>query len=765
MNATRPLMKASISFFLSFVFLLPLYAEESQTSTEVKTLTVEDIYKNGTYSSKGVSWQWAKDKNGYYELKNSASGNGGRDIVWNDPITGASKIIVSADRLAPRGESRPLQIDQFAFHPKGAFVLIYTNSKRVWRRATRGDYWVYDRSSHELIQLGGSEAKPSTLMFAEFSPTKAQVAYVREARLYVEDFLLGKIRPVAPSNDPHDIFGTFDWVHEEEFGLRKGFRWSPDGERIAFWHLNTKPVQDFTIIQHVPGLYPKLLTFAYPKVGQPNAKVQLGISYIDPENQLKWNVFVRPKPETYLTALEWLDEETLVYQEMPRLQQDLAVKLVSLPNYATKTLYEDHDDAWLDGPMPIHWLESKKEFICLRECDEWRHLVRVNGNSRKWQQLTSGNFDVRRLAHVDEAQGLVYFMASRTEDLSENSAHATQEYLYSVSLDGGEPTRLTPKYQSGMHSYQISDDGKFAIHQWSRFGVPPEYEHIRLKDHRVVKYLECNSALKEKLESLAPVKHQFLQIPLSDGLKADAYIMCPPGFSSEKTYPLFVYVYGEPAGQTVRDQWGGSGYLWHRMLAEKGAVIFSMDNRGTPALKGRKWRKTVYRKIGILAPQDQAEGVRYILKQHPNIDPERVGVWGWSGGGSMTLNAMFKYPDLYHVGISIAPVPNQRLYDTIYQERYMGLPIDNPDGFFEGSPIHFAHQLKGDLLLIHGTGDDNVHYQGAELLIDELVRHNKLFSVMVYPNRSHSIREGKNTTLHLRRLMTKYLEDHLIGAH
>jgi dipeptidyl-peptidase-4 len=267
--------------------------------------------------------------------------------------------------------------------------------------------------------------------------------------------------------------------------------------------------------------------------------------------------------------------------------------------------------------------------------------------------------------------------------------------------------------------------------------------------------------LKKKLDELEPVKTEFFRIDIGDGVTLDGWQMLPPHLDAKAKYPLLVHVYGEPAAQTVLDRWGGGNPLWHRMLAEQGYVVMSFDNRGTPALKGRAWRKAVHRKIGVLAPQEQAVAVEAVLKQRPYLDPKRVGVWGWSGGGSMSLSAIFKYPDLYQTAISIAPVANQRLYDTIYQERYMGLPGDNVEGFIQGSPITFAHQLKGNLLIIHGTGDDNCHYQGTEALINELIRHDKPFTMMAYPNRSHSINEGSNTTLHLRKLMTRYLRENL----
>jgi dipeptidyl-peptidase-4 len=271
-----------------------------------------------------------------------------------------------------------------------------------------------------------------------------------------------------------------------------------------------------------------------------------------------------------------------------------------------------------------------------------------------------------------------------------------------------------------------------------------------------------NIELKVKVEALKKAPGEFFRVDVGDGVELDGSCLRPPDFDPQKRYPLLIYVYGEPAGQTVVDRWGGNSYLWHLMLTQQGCIVASIDNRGTPAPRGRAWRKSIYRQIGILASADQAAAVKALLQKWPYVDPGRVGVWGWSGGGSMTLNAMFRYPDLYKTGIAVAFVSDQRLYDTIYQERYMGLPKDNEEGFKNGSPITFAPQLKGNLLIIHGTGDDNVHYQSFEKLVNELVANRKRFTMMAYPNRSHGIYEGKNTTMHLYELMTRYLQENLL---
>ena len=343
-----------------------------------------------------------------------------------------------------------------------------------------------------------------------------------------------------------------------------------------------------------------------------------------------------------------------------------------------------------------------------------------------------------QLLHVDERNQCLYFQASPD--------NPTQRYLYRIGMDGTKLQRLTPANQSGWHDYQISPDGSYAIHQGSAADSPPVIELIELPQHTTKRVLADNAELRKQFGELKRMPTEFFRVEIEPGVTLDAWCLKPPGFDPAKKYPLLVYVYGEPAGQTVVDRWGGRSWLWHLMLAQRGYVVMSFDNRGTPAPRGRDWRKSMFQKIGILGPADQAAALEKTLAARPYLDSGRVGIWGWSGGGSTSLHAIFKYPKLYQTAMAVAPVPNRRFYDTIYEERYMGLPGDNPEAYLQGSAINFAHQLQGNLLIVHGTGDDNCHYQGTEALINELVRLNKPFTMMAYPNRSHSIGEGPNTT-------------------
>jgi len=738
----------------TFALLTILCATRSfaaEAKDDPSLLTVARIYGSGEFHSESASGRWLPGGSGLIEWQDAEGPGGGRDLVCRDPKTGEPTVLIPATRLVPPGETSPLEIDGYTLSENRTLLLIYTNSKRVWRRNTRGDYWVLDRTSHELKKLGG-DAKSSTLMFAKLSPTGRHAAYVRERNLYVEDLRDGGVKPLTTDGGESLINGTSDWVYEEELSLRDAFRWSPDGKSIAYWQFDTTGVRVFTMINNTDGLYPRTIPFEYPKVGQQNASCRVGVVSVEGGDTRWMNVSGDPRNH-YIARMEWATgSQQLVIQQLNRLQNTNRVMLAEARSGEVETILTETDDAWLRVQNPV-WFDDGQRFTWLSERDGWRHVYLVSRDGKQVELATPGEFDVIELLHVDEERECLYFLASPD--------NPTQRYLYSVGLDGKGLTRLTPADQPGSHRYEISPNGRWAIHSRSSFDTPGPTEMVSLPKHESVRVMADNKGLLEKLAKLKRRPSEFFRVDIGDGVLLDGWCIKPHSFDPNKKYPLLVYVYGEPAGQTVLDRYGGSGYLWHLMLAQQGYLVISIDNRGTPAPRGRAWRKSVYRQVGVIAPKDQAAAIRKLIAERPYIDTERIGVWGWSGGGSMSLNAIFKYPDLYRTAMSVAPVPNQRYYDTIYQERYMGLPDDNAEGFYQGSPINFAHQLEGNLLLVHGTGDDNCHYQTTELLINELIRHNKPFTMMAYPNRSHSIREGAGTTRHLRELLTRYLKENL----
>ncbi len=677
-----------------------------------------------------------------------------KDLVSYDFETLERTVVVSADQLIPEGGDRPLVVDDYAWSADQTKVLLYTNSVRVWRVKSRGDYSVLDLESGELTTLGGPDAKPSTMQFAKFSPDGSQVAYVREANVYVEDLTSGEIQQLTRRENDSIINGIMSWAYEEEFSIRDGFRWSPDGSRIAYWQFDTSGVRDFKIINNTDSLYPTITSIPYPKVGETVSAARIGIVSLRTGNTA-WAFLPGDPRDNYIPRMQWTDNsDEILLQHVNRKQDTNNVYLVNATSGESTQVFTDKEEHYLDDFHDVVWLDDGQAFTFVSERPGWRQVFKVSRDGQDVISLTPGHYDVASLVKIDKDGGWLYFTASPD--------NMTQRYLYRVPLDGsGEKERVTPEEYAGDNAYEFSDDARYAVHTHSSFMQPPQYRLIKLEGHEVLQTFEDNQALIDQLAALDLGKHEFFQVDVQDGLTLDGYIIYPPVFDPSKQYPVINFVYGEVAGQTVRDRWGGLRHMWHVLMSQKGYIILSVDNRGTPSLLGRDFRKSLYGGIGILSSQDQADSQRALHERWSFIDQDRIGIWGHSGGGSMTLNMLFRHPDLYHVGVSRAPVPDQRLYDAIYQERYSGLLEDHADGYVQGSPITHAKNLEGKLLLIHGTGDDNVHYQGSELLIDELVRHNKQFDFMSYPNRAHGIREREGTLLHLHSMMSHYFDEHL----
>ncbi|HEU4551907.1 MAG TPA: S9 family peptidase [Chitinophaga sp.] len=705
----------------------------------------------GVQAQPGKSTKWSADGQAVYNIENAA-------IVATSLKSGLSSEKIPAAWLTPQGAAQPLQVEHFSFSANEQKLLVYTNSKRVWRYHTRGDYWVLDVNSHQLKQLG--KGRPaSSLMFAKFSPDASKVAYVSEHNLYVEDLSTGEVKALTTDGTRRFINGTFDWAYEEEFGCRDGFRWSPDGRSIAYWQIDATKIRDFLMIDNTDSIYSYTIPVEYPKAGQSPSACRVGVVDINTA-RTTWMQVPGDARQHYIPRMEWVPgKNELIIQQLNRKQNNSKLMLCNAATGAVHTLFEETDNAWIDVKSRWDddditgwdWVRNGAAFIWVSEKDGWRHLYNIELKNGKETLLTPGDYDVISIPKVDEAHKTIYILASPKV--------ATQQYLYKVPLDGkGKLQRVTPEDQPGTHSYEISPDGQYAVHQFSNYYFYPFSEIVHLPDHK-----SNGPSLSAAIKAKQPANNQleFFSVTTADGVTMDGWMRKPNNFDSTKKYPVLFYVYGEPAGATAKDEFGaGRNFLYHGDLANDGYIYISMDNRGTPLPKGREWRKSIYRKVGLLNARDQAMAATELLKQHPYMDTSRVAVWGWSGGGSMTLNLLFQYSSIYKTGIAIAAVGNQLTYDNIYQERYMGLPEENREDFVKGSPITYAKNLQGHLLYIHGTGDDNVHYQNAEMLLNELIKYNKVFQFMAYPNRTHSISEGEGTRRHLSTLYTQYLRQY-----
>jgi len=706
------------------------------------------VYSISINAQRGGVLKWNEVGNAYYTTEK------GEIVKYNLPDFN-KVVLVEKSALTTHDSKAEFTIKNFFVSNNEQVFLIFTNTKKVWRYETRGDYFIYNKSTNSLQQLGKGLPE-SSLMFAKISPDGKKAAYVSKHNVYVEDLTTHKITQLTKDGTDRIINGTFDWVYEEEFGCRDGFRWSPDSKNIAYWQIDARNIRNFLMINNTDSIYSFTVPVEYPKVGEDPSSCKIAVVNIDTKKSTWMNV-PGSAIQHYIPRMEWANNQQLIIQQLNRKQQESKIMLLNSSTGAASTIYEEKDAAWIDiksrwnndNPVGWEWV-NKNDFLWISEKDGWRHIYLISQNGKKETLLTKGNYDMIDFGGVDEKNGYVYFTASPN--------NALQKYLYRVNLNGsGNATLLSPENQKGTHSYQISPNGLYASHSFSSATIPPSNEWLNLQTNTTIKG-EIKTTPNSKTNT------EFFTVTTEDGVTMDGWKVLPKNFDSTKKYPVVFYVYTEPGSATVKDTYGSaSTFLYQGDIAADGYIQISLDGRGTPAPKGAAWRKSIYRKVGVLNVRDQAMAAKEILKWS-YVDKDRIAVWGWSGGGSTTLNLMFQYGDIYTTGIAIAPVANRLTYDNIYEERYMGLPQENMDDYVVASATTHAKGLKGNLLVIHGTGDDNVHYQNTELLINELVKYNKQFSLMSYPNRTHSISEGKGTYSHLSTLFTNYLKQHCPGG-
>ncbi len=723
------------------------------TAQDASLLTIDRIFNSNEFQLKRAQQiRWVDNGEGYITKERSAAVNNGMDLIRYNSADQKAKLFLSAKNLIPAGKEKPLRIANFEISADQQKVLIFTNTKRVWRSNTKGDYWIFDKYSGKLTQIG-KEFEAGSLMFAKFASDNQLVAYVQGFNLYVENIATGKTTQLTTDGTDDIINGTFDWVYEEEFGCRDGFRWNENGTQIAFWQLNASKIKNFLMINNTDDIYSKAIPVQYPKVGEEPSSCKVGVVGIE-KKKIHWIKLEGNSIENYIPRMQWVGKNTLLIQQLNRKQNTLKIYRHNTKNRKTSLIYTEKSTTWVDISYPdatannwgmndLRIVDDGKAFLRMVETEDYRRVYKILIKNGKSTLITRNKADVAS----------VYGHSNKQLFFSASPKTSTQRYLFSSNLNGKQKAkRLTPNNYSGINNYNVSPNGKYAIHNHQSHEKPTSVHFVSLPNHKIIKTLVENDRHLTKVQKLKLPTTEFFSVKTEDGIEVDGKMLKPHDFDKNKKYPVIFYVYGEPWGAVANDTWNS---LWNVMLTQKGYVVIAMDNRGTPCLKGSAWRKSIYRKIGIVNSRDQAMAAKKILKRS-YLDNDRVAVWGWSGGGSMTLNLMFRYPEIYKTGIAVAAVANQLLYDNVYQERYMGIPQENKADFVEGSPVNHAKNLKGNLLIIHGTADDNVHYQNAELLVNELIKENKQFDLMIYPNRSHGIYEGKNTRRHLYTLMTNY---------
>lgn len=685
--------------------------------------------------------KWSKDGTSYYQAIDG-------EIVSITLPKSEQKTVAS--RALLESASKPLfNIKDFQVSDDGTKLLIYTNSKKVWRQETRGDYFVADLNLNQVTQVGKDKPE-SSLMFAKFSPDGTKVAYVSKHNIYVDDLNDKTTKALTTDRTDRLINGTFDWAYEEEFFCQDGFRWSPDSQSIAYWQLDARKIRNFLMINNTDSIYPFTIPIEYPKVGEDPSLCRIGVVNVA-SAATEWIKVPGDPVQHYIPRMDWIpNTNEIILQQINREQNRSKVFVANTNTGAITNVLTDTDSAWVEPIKEWDWINEGKEFIWVSEKDGWKHYYRVSKDGKKQTLITKGAYDVIEKSLIDEKNGYLYFLASPN--------NATQKYLYKTKLNGGGKLEMvTSSVFAGTHDYDISPTGLFAKHTFQSAAVPYIAEWMNFV---TLNPLSMQGSLTNQLGRVKPQKNQveFFKVTTEDGVTLDGWMKKPDHFDQTKKYPIVFYVYGEPAAQTVLDTYSaGKNRLYAGDMSKDGYIYVSLDNRGTPAPKGREWRKSIYQKIGTLNIRDQAMAAKKIL-EWPYVDKSRVAVWGWSGGGATTLNLLFQYPEIFKTGIAIAAISNQLTYDNIYQERYMGSPLKTTEAYIKGSPVTYAKNLQGNLLYIHGTGDDNVHYQNAELLINELIRNSKVFQMMSYPNRTHSINEGAGTSEHLSLTYTQFLQ-------
>lgn len=722
-----------VLIFLAGWVFQPLHAQQK------KALTFDHLFDD-TFSAEGIqSVNWMEDGQYYTELEQIS---GDIELRKYNIVTGDSEVLVSTSDLSYEGDK--VVIQDYQLSADETKVMIKTDIEQIWRRSTREHYFIYDLESEDLTKLTESEEKQQ---YAQLSPSGDKAAFVQDNNLFWVDLTTGEEKQITSDGEHNKIInGATDWVYEEEFGFAKAWYWSPDGEKISYYRFDESQVKEFFMTEW-GKLYPGLTRFKYPKAGEQNSTVKIGV-YDLTDGETVW-MDIDSENDQYIPRINWTNNSnTLAIRRMNRLQNTQDLMLADVSNGQTEIIKTETSDAWIDVNDDLIFLDSGDQFIYTSEESGANHIYLYNMEGDMLRQLTKGDWEVTNYLGYNEESDRVYYISTEESPL--------QRHLYSINLDGSGKEKLTDG--EGWHSINMSGDYTYYIDTYSNPVTPPKYT-LHKGDGEQVRVLEDNRELKETLTEYELPTQEFIEIPLSEAT-LNGYILKPHDFDSAKEYPVLFYVYGGPGSQTVTKRFGaGQRAMWHKFLTSQGYIVVSVDNRGTGA-RGRDFEKQLYKKLGQYEVEDQIAAAQYLTDRYDYMDEERLGIWGWSYGGYMSSLALARGSEVFTTAIAVAPVTNWRFYDTIYTERFMQTPQMNPEGYKEGSPLTYADQIEGNYLLVHGTGDDNVHFQNSVEMINRLVAADVSFETMYYPNRNHGI-YGGNTRKHLYRMLTNFISENL----
>ncbi len=716
-------------FITGFLFTLNQisYAQE-------KHLNLDDIWASRTFSSE---WVWGI--NSMNDGIHYSSLNRGKTHTY---VTEYS--YETGDSVSTIVDSRNLDgisFSDYTFSADERKVLLPTETESIYRHSTRSKFYIYDRATKTTKVLSEDKQR-----LAQFSPDASKVAFVRENNIFIKDLVSNIETQVTIDGEMNKIInGATDWVYEEEFSFDNGFQWNSSGTKIAYYRFNEEAVPEFSM-DMFSELYPSQYRFKYPKAGEANSTVEIFIYDLASNNTVEADI--ETEAEFYIPRIKWTkDENVISVQRMNRHQNNLDFLLVNANDGSAKTIFTETDEAYIDITDNLTFLNDGNHFVWTSEKSGYNHIYLYNIKGKQVRQITKGNYDVTDFYGLDENNNTVYFASAERSPMHRD--------IYSVQLNGKNKTILSNKV--GTNSATFSANYKYFINKYSNANMPYYFSLFDAKGNEV-RMLKDNASLKTTLSEYALSQKEFFNFNTSEGINLNGWMMKPHDFDESKQYPVFMYLYGGPGSQQVTDSWGGSNFMWYQMLTQQGYIVACVDNRGTGA-RGTEFKKCTYQQLGKLETQDQIEANRY-LAGLPYIDGSRIGIFGWSYGGYMSSLCLLKGAEYFKMAIAVAPVTNWRYYDTIYTERYMRTPQENASGYDDNSPINHVEKLKGNYLLVHGSADDNVHYQNTMEMVNALINSNKQFDLFIYPNKNHGI-YGGFTRLHLFTKMTNFIKENL----
>ena len=728
---------SSASF--KIVLILLISGLQLRAQGERNQLSLDDIFTSGKYAGKaitGVHWLNDGARYSYYERDTAAKVT---NIFIYDVNSKSSRRVLTTAELKMAQDDPPFRFTTYQWSPDEKQILFISappEREYLSRLTPAGNIFVYDLGNKSFRRLTNVSDPQYNV---KFSPDGKSIGFVRNNNIFVVDVASGAERQLTTDGAEHIINGKFDWVYEEEFEISDGWQWSPDGKHIAFWRLDENRVPEYTLTEW-DSLHLTLIPMRYPKAGEPNSIVKIGV--IDLQSSMtKW-MDLGSNDDIYIPRMQWtLDPAILSIQRMNRAQNVLELLYADIVTGTTHTVLTESEEKWVDISNDLTFLKDGN-FIWPSERDGYRHLYLYKNDGTVVNQITKGEWEVDSFCGVDEKTGTVYFSSTEVSPL--------ERHIYRIQLDGRKKKRITE--MAGTHTANFSPTYKYFLDTYSNISTHPRISLMN-NEGSVLSVVEENNI--QTLKNVQIGKTAFLSITTADGVSLNASIMKPANFDSTKKYPVLVYTYGGPGSQVVRNAWERtSDVLWYTYLGEHGYLIFMVDNRGTGA-RGKAFKTAGYRNLGKWEVNDQVEGARY-LSSLPYVDRERIGIWGWSYGGYLTSMVILNGADYFKAAVAVAPVTSWRYYDNIYTERYMGTPQNNPSGYVESSPITHASKLKGKFLLIHGTSDDNVHFQNTANFVSALEKANKQFSLRFYPDKNHGIYGGV-TRLNLYTLMTNFI--------